>query len=360
MSYKNQSSVFTQRLLLWNATENQRDMPWKGIRDPYRIWLSEVMLQQTRVEQGMGYYLRFTAAYPTVHDLAAAPDTDVFKLWEGLGYYNRCRNLLATARKVAQEQNGQFPDTYEALLELPGIGPYTAAAIASFAWNLPHAVVDGNVFRVIARYFGNATPVDSNEGKRWFQEKANQLLPADNPALYNQAIMDFGATICTPRQPDCVHCPLQKTCAAFQEDRVLEYPVKAPAKPRQTRWMHYLVIEFRGRLLVRERVEKDIWRGLFEWVPLNQTDVIPTAKNVLQKQLQTQYPDLDFRWISTSQVFRQTLSHRDIISQFVHIRLQKKPGDWTKAFKWIPMDEIRSVAFPRIIHQYLNTWDAVQ
>lgn len=360
MRYKNQSTAFTERILHWNSTENQRAMPWKGIRDPYRIWLSEVMLQQTRVEQGLGYYLRFTTAYPTVQDLAAAADGDVFKLWEGLGYYNRCRNLLATARLVAFERNGQFPNSYEGLLELPGIGPYTAAAIASFAWNLPHAVVDGNVFRVIARYFGNPTPVDSTEGKRWFQTKAQELLSKENPAPYNQAIMDFGATICTPRQPDCAHCPLQKNCAAFQEDRVLDYPVKAPAKPRQTRWMHYLVVEYRGRFLVRERREKDIWRGLFEWAPLDHPEAIATSNDAAERLIRAQYPDLHFSWIDTSTLFRQTLSHRDICSQFVHIRLQKKPGDWTVPFQWIPKEEIRSVAFPRIIRQYLDASAAFQ
>jgi A/G-specific adenine glycosylase len=356
MRYKKSSPLFTRQLLQWNASENQRDMPWKGIRDPYRIWLSEVMLQQTRVEQGMGYYQRFTSAYPTVQDLANAPDADVFKRWEGLGYYNRCRNLLATARKVAFELNSEFPNTYEGLLALPGIGPYTAAAIASFAWNLPHAVVDGNVFRVLARYFGYAIPVDATEGKRWFQEQAQQLLPSDQPATYNQAIMDFGAVVCTPRQPDCVHCALSKTCIAFQENRVMELPVKAKAKPRQTRWMHYIIAEYQGQFLVRQRTEKDIWQGLYEWIPLHQGALLPTSTEALTNLIQDQYPGLVFRWIGTSSLHKQTLSHRDVKSQFVHIHLRKKPGAWADAFQWIEAEALSSLAFPRIIHQHLNQW----
>ena len=208
------SIYFTQQLLQWNQTANHRAMPWKGEKDPYKIWLSEIILQQTRVDQGWAYYEKFIFAYPTIQDLAKAKDEKVFKLWEGLGYYNRCRNLLHTARQITNHSKGIFPNTYDALLALKGIGPYTAAAIASFAFNLPYAVVDGNVFRVIARYEGIDVPTDTTAGKRLFETRAAALLDKKRAGLYNQAIMDFGATVCKPFAPNCNNCPLQKTCVA--------------------------------------------------------------------------------------------------------------------------------------------------
>src|SRR5579859_1431456 len=194
---------FTKTLLGWNSSGNFREMPWKGEKDPYKVWLSEVILQQTRVQQGWAYYEKFINAFPTIKDLAAALEQKVFKLWEGLGYYSRCRNLIATARKISDEYNGRFPHTYEEILALKGVGPYTAAAIASFAYNLPHAVVDGNVVRVLARFFGITTAADTTSGKKQFAELATALLDPSQAGIYNQAIMDFGATVCTPRNPQC-------------------------------------------------------------------------------------------------------------------------------------------------------------
>jgi A/G-specific adenine glycosylase len=208
-SIKMPAGSFAEALLRWDDTGNDRPMPWKGEKDPYRIWLSEVILQQTRVEQGWAYYEKFIRTFPTVQELAAAPEAAVFKLWEGLGYYSRCRNLIAAARRITDDHEGRFPATYEAILNLPGVGPYTAAAIASFAYNLPFAVVDGNVYRVLARIFNNDMPIDSTEGKRWFAAKAQELLPAGSAGAYNQALMDFGATICKP-VPECAHCFFKK------------------------------------------------------------------------------------------------------------------------------------------------------
>ena len=189
---------FSRILQKWNREKNTRQMPWKGEKDPYKIWLSEIILQQTRVEQGLNYYNNFIKTFPDVHKLAKAPEEKIFKLWEGLGYYTRCRNLIASARYISKELKGKFPDTYEEIKALKGVGPYTAAAISSFAFNLPHAVVDGNVFRVLARIFGISTPIDSTEGKKKFTELANKLLDKKQPGFYNQAIMDFGAVICKP------------------------------------------------------------------------------------------------------------------------------------------------------------------
>lgn len=217
--------LFAQALLQWHRHHNVRAMPWKGEKDPYRIWLSEIMLQQTRVEQGLPYYEKFIAAFPTIRHLAAAPDQQVFKLWEGLGYYSRCRNLLATARYIAHERDGAFPATYNEILALKGVGGYTAAAIASFAYNLPHAVLDGNVYRVLARIHGMDTPTDSAEGKKLFSELAQQQLPKEEPAAYNQAIMDFGATVCKP-MPECRACFFASHCRAFEEGKQLQLPVK--------------------------------------------------------------------------------------------------------------------------------------
>src|SRR5450432_3260301 len=194
---------FTKKLLKWNLGSNTRTMPWKGEKDPYKIWLSEIILQQTRVEQGLGYYQKFIKAFPTVQQLAKAPQEKVFKLWEGLGYYTRCKNLIASALFISKDRKGKFPTDYESILGLKGVGPYTAAAIASFAYNLPHAVIDGNVFRVLSRYFGISTPIDSPDGKKLYALLANELLDKQEPGLYNQAIMDLGAVICKPQQPLC-------------------------------------------------------------------------------------------------------------------------------------------------------------
>src|SRR4030095_7742264 len=208
---------FTKKLLGWNRKHNKRSMPWKGESDPYRIWLSEIILQQTRVGQGMDYYQKFISGFPTIQDLANAPEKEVFKYWEGLGYYNRCRNLIAAAKKIALEKKGLFPSSYDQLLQLPGIGPYTAAAIASFAFGLPYAVVDGNVERVLARYFGISTPVGSVSGKKLYSALAAELIDRKEPAAFNQAIMDFGATVCKPQNPLCKTCVLAKNCQSYQQ-----------------------------------------------------------------------------------------------------------------------------------------------
>jgi A/G-specific adenine glycosylase len=200
---------FTKQLLHWNSTQNNRQMPWKGEKDPFKIWLSEIILQQTRVDQGRAYYDRFVSTFPNIKKLASASEKKVFKLWEGLGYYSRCKNLIATARFITKEKQGKFPETYEEILSLKGIGPYTAAAIASFAFNLPHAVVDGNVFRVLSRFFGIDIPVDNSNGKKIFSKLAESLLNSRQPGIYNQAIMDFGAVICKPQNPLCLSCPLK-------------------------------------------------------------------------------------------------------------------------------------------------------
>ena len=234
-------------------------MPWKGEKDPYKIWLSEVILQQTRVEQGRAYYEKFIDQFPTIQDLAKAKDEKVFKLWEGLGYYNRCRNLLHTARQITKDQKGVFPNTYDSLLSLKGVGPYTAAAIASFAFNLPYAVVDGNVFRVLSRFYGIATPIDTKEGLQIFNELADKNLAEKTPGTYNQAIMDFGATVCKPSTPDCSTCNLSAKCVAFNVNKVNQLPVKLKRITKKKRHFDFFCFNYNGQ-----------WMDLFSDAEKNQ------------------------------------------------------------------------------------------
>ncbi len=330
-------------------------MPWKGEADPYRIWLSEIILQQTRVEQGLKYYNKFIQSFPLIHDLAKAKDEKVFKLWEGLGYYTRCRNLIATARYISTELKGKFPDSYGTILSLKGIGPYTAAAISSFAYNLPHAVVDGNVFRVLARFFDISIPIDTTEGKKIFTVLANELIDKNQPGAFNQAIMDFGATICKPVAPLCNICILKKNCQAYLLNKVSLLPVKDKRNLIRKRWFYYLILEYNGKIAVRKRTEKDIWKDLYEF-PLIEQSRETTVKKILA-QAKTNSWLSEREEFSISQKFRQQLSHQLIMGQFVWVRLQQKPpikNDWN----WVSRDKADNHAYPQIIRQYLQSKSA--
>jgi len=254
--------------------DHQRDLPWRHTQDPYFIWLSEIILQQTRVDQGLPYYQRFTKTFPTVQDLANAAQQEVLNLWQGLGYYSRGRNLHATAQQLTQEHNGEFPKTYQDLLKLKGVGPYTAAAIASFAFNLPHAVVDGNVFRVLSRYFGVDLAINSPEGKRQFEALAGELLDQHNPALHNQAIMEFGALQCKPVSPNCAVCPVQESCVALLSNKVAQLPLKLKTvKVRKRFFVYHILANAQNELAFSKRGPKDIWEGLYEF-PLTEFDTL--------------------------------------------------------------------------------------
>ncbi len=228
-------SFFQRELRVWNEEKNTRSMPWKGEKNPYRIWLSEIILQQTRVEQGWKYYQNFIDRYPFIADLASAPEGEIYKLWEGLGYYSRCKNMIAAAKLISGSYKGIFPKKYDDIRTLKGVGPYTAAAIASFAFNLSFAVVDGNVYRLLSRYFGISLPIDTTGGKKYFLHLATELLSKTEPGIYNQAIIDFGATICKPL-PLCLVCPLKTKCIAYNQDMVKVYPVKRKKTSRTIRW----------------------------------------------------------------------------------------------------------------------------
>lgn len=345
---------FTRELMIWHKKSNSREMPWKGEKDPYKIWLSEIILQQTRVAQGMAYYEAFTRIFPTIQHLAGAKDETVFKLWEGLGYYNRCKNLLFTARQVVKDHKGIFPNTYENLLALKGVGPYTAAAIASFAYNLPYAVVDGNVFRVLSRYFGLHTAIDSPEGKVLYGQLANTLLEKKEAGLYNQAIMDFGAVVCKPFSPGCHHCPLQKSCMAYQEGLVDQLPIKVKSIQRKHRWLYYFLFEIDNTILVHLRTGSDIWQNLFEPYLVESPTSIHWDEKLVKKWLQD-VPGIqkaDICYISPVSV--QQLTHQQIKGQFIRIQMPVIPF-FLARYRKQPISDIRNIPFPRFITQHFES-----
>ncbi len=352
MTSDKNKTFFTRKLLNWNINDNKRLMPWKGEKDPYKIWLSEIILQQTRVEQGLDYYNRFIAAFPTVNYLAKASETKVFKLWEGLGYYTRCKNLIATAKFIAGPLKGKFPHKYEDILELKGIGPYTAAAIASFAFNLPHAVVDGNVFRVLSRYFRIDLPIDSAEGKKHFSALAEELLDKKKPAMYNQALMDFGAVICKPQLPLCINCPLKSKCVAYLDGLIDKLPVKEKKIVKKTRWFYYLVIEFNGKTFVRKRGAKDIWENLYEFVLIENETALATEKISQHPEVKKIFAESPFEIIAVSQLYQQQLTHQTLRGQFIIIKPAKEPV--LKGFEAVNKRKFNSLPFPRFIAAFLK------
>ncbi len=349
--------AFSRLLLEWHRNSNDRAMPWKGEKDPYKIWLSEIILQQTRVEQGWAYYNSFTRHFPDIGKLAKAPDEKIMKMWEGLGYYSRCRNLIATARFITTEKKGKFPDTYEEIKSLRGVGPYTAAAIASFAYNLPHAVVDGNVFRVLSRVFGIDQPIDSTAGKKYFTALAEELLDKKEPGLYNQAIMDFGAVICKPLAPLCAACVFKKICVAYRDNTIRELPVKEKKLQIRKRWFYYLVMEYKDQIVIRQRSEKDIWQGLYEF-PLIESEKEMGQAGIIQKAIQSGWLAKDkYEVISISPLIKQQLSHQLITGRFIRIKLSKKSFSG-KAWQWV--GGLSKYAFPKYINEYLTKKRAFQ
>lgn len=344
---------FTDCLMTWNQAHNSRTMPWKGEKNPYRIWLSEIILQQTRVEQGWPYYERFIAAYPTVARLAAAPEEEVFRLWQGLGYYARCKNMLAAARTIAGPLNGQFPGTYEGIASLKGVGAYTAAAIASFAFNLPHAVLDGNVYRVLARYFGIDTPTDTTAGKKLFTALAGEVLHRQQPGTYNQAIMDFGAVVCKPQQPLCQTCPLARRCEAFRKGLTDLVPVKSKKLIIKKRYFHYLLLQQKGKLFIRKRTEKDIWENLHEFI-LIETPAPATDDAILQSPLfQRLVGRYSYKMVRSTVEIKQQLTHQTIHARF--LRLTVPPAfKAPEGYLQVSEDQLENYAFPKIIVDFLK------
>jgi len=351
MSNQNKK-LFTKNLLLWNENSNQRTMPWKGEKNPYLIWLSEIILQQTRVEQGLPYFEAFKKKYATVQQLAKAPQDEVMKLWQGLGYYSRARNLHFTAKYVAENLNGVFPDNFQSLQELKGVGAYTAAAIASFAYDEPVAVVDGNVIRILSRYFGIETPFDTTEGKKEFAAIAQQLISTTNPAAYNQAIMDYGATVCTPQNPDCNNCVLNKNCFAFDKSIVELLPVRNKKLVKKERHFCYVIIHQKNHTFIRLRTAKDIWKELYEF-PLIESDK-PFDKDI-HKQLVNLLETNDFKITNRSETVRQLLTHQKLHITFVEVTLgEEQAFDTEKKLIRITKNKLKQFAFPKTIAEYLQ------
>ena len=344
-----QHKNFVKKLFKWNRENNLREMPWKGEKDPYKIWLSEIILQQTRVEQGLKFYNRFVKAFPTVGDLARAPETKIFKLWEGLGYYTRCKNLIATAKYINKELQGKFPGKYENILALKGIGPYTAAAIGSFAFNLPYAVLDGNVFRVLSRYFGISTPIDSSDGKKLFNNLANELVDKKHPGIYNQALMDFGAIICKPQLPLCNSCVLNDRCVAFLNSTVPQLPVKEKSIKKKARWFYYLLLDFNGELYVRKRGAGDIWENLYEFILIEASEPLIIGDLQLVKEILGE-ARFEVQHISAS--YKQLLTHQTIKGQFIKVKISKPLA--IKGYNMVGEKALQKLPFPKFISNYLK------
>lgn len=343
-------TTFRTLLLEW-YNPARRNLPWKQSSSAYHIWLSEIILQQTRVDQGTPYYLKFIDLYPTISDLAAAPEEKVMKSWEGLGYYSRARNLHAAAKQVVVEFSGRFPSTYENILQLKGVGPYTAAAIASFAYNLPYAVLDGNVFRVLSRYFGIDIPVDTTEGKKYFSQLAQDCLDVNQPAKYNQAIMDFGALVCTPANPACNACPLSSHCQALLHKRQLNFPVKSKKIIRSDRYFSFFVIHDSQTVFIEKRNDNDIWKSLYQFPCIESAHLDPSLTPSDAGW------EIHFESIFISPVYKQMLTHRNIFAQFIEVIIPTEknvPETFENQYQRIRLSELSHHAFPKIIREYLS------
>lgn len=381
---------FANTIISW-FRENGRALPWRETRDPYAIWLSEIILQQTRIAQGWEYWERFMTQYPTVEDLAAAHEDEVLKLWQGLGYYSRARNLHTAAKQIVAL--GHFPDTLEGIKQLKGVGDYTAAAIGSFAFDIPAAVVDGNVYRVLARYFGIDTPINSTQGKKEFAALAQSLLPSSKAsvslssispasdfqsslslvAAYNQAMMDFGAIQCTPQSPKCLLCPLTETCEAMRTNRVAELPVKQKTMKVKTRHLSYIYIRCKGETAIHRRGEGDIWQGL--WEPFNASDIAEACASPSSAQASlssTKFStslskfssfkkelaaDLHLSNVDALQLLAQdvkhVLTHRILLADFYLLETEARP-QLPDDYIWIKEEEIEDYGIPRLIELLLE------
>ncbi len=341
---------FAPKILNWYR-EHQRDLPWRQTRDPYRVWLSEIILQQTRVAQGMPYYLSFVETFPTVYDLAEAPEELVLKLWQGLGYYSRARNLHTTAKMVVTEFDGQFPHTYEKLKTLKGVGDYTASAIASFCFDVPEPVVDGNVYRVLSRYFGVDIPINSTEGITYFKELAREVMDAENIRDYNQGIMEFGAIQCAPKKPYCLLCPLQESCVALKENKVDILPIKLNKTKVRNRYFNYLVwLDGNGNTVLEQRKGKGIWQNLYQF-PLLETDG-PLEDGEIEEKMKVNHTPLEIETLSlyNKEPIIHKLSHQHLHTQFWILKTSHILEEG------IPWKKIHDFPVPVLIADFIKTF----
>ena len=344
-------SFFLSTLLKWNKTENSRQMPWKGEKDPYKIWISEIILQQTRVQQGTNYYNRFINEFPNVKSLATAPEKKIYKLWEGLGYYTRCKNLIETAKFIFKDLDGKFPEKFENILELKGIGNYTASAIASFAFNQPYAVLDGNVFRILSRFFGVETPINTTEGKKIYAQLSQLLIDKKRPAEYNQAIMDFGAVICKPLLPLCEQCPLRKKCVAFLDKRVGVLPVNNKIVKQKKRYFNYIIVEYKSKFYISQRKQKDIWENLYEFILIETKSSLNSKDFLNDRQFLDAIEDNIYTLKSEPKKITQKLTHQLIEGHFFHVEI-KKPLKKSEKWYLTAKKDIKLLPFPKLMASF--------
>ncbi len=342
---------FTQSLAQWYK-HNRRDLPWRNTTDPYVIWLSEIILQQTRVEQGLPYFYRFAEAYPTVTAFAAASEDEILKLWQGLGYYSRGRNMLTTARLVQQKFGGVFPGRFDDLIALKGIGEYTASAISSFSTNEAKAVVDGNVSRVIARYFGIDEPINSTKGKKLFQQMANDLLDPDEPGLHNQAMMEFGAMLCKPRNPLCDTCPVRTGCFALQHNQVGQLPVKLKTVKIRKRYFNYWLMVNDGKVLLNKRSESDIWANMYD-LPLTETAEDKTVAELFASADMMETLGFVPEIIDISPIKKHILTHQHIYYRFITVQDNSKIK-LKQTWFFSEVEKLNNLALPKIIFLFLT------
>lgn len=345
------NAILTSRIEQWYAL-HARDLPWRATRDAYCIWVSEIILQQTRVAQGYDYYLRFIERFPAVEDLAEADEDEVMRYWQGLGYYSRARNMHAAAKDIVNRFGGVFPSKYDDIRSLKGVGDYTAAAIASIAFGLPHAVVDGNVYRVLSRLFGIDTPIDTPEGKHYFSQLAQSLLHRENPGLYNQGLMEFGALQCTPGACDCVNCPLTDICVAFASHTVAQLPVKQGKISMKSRYFNYFVISCRGVTWMHRREGKDIWRNLYEY-PLIE---VAAEADFIEIQRTEEFGKLfdgvgQITFIGQPYTCRHVLTHRIIYATFYTVEVESYPPSLSH-LQPIPCTDVEQYPVARLTELY--------
>jgi A/G-specific adenine glycosylase len=340
--------------------KNLRDLPMRHTRDPYRTWVAEVILQQTRMDQGLPYFKNFLDAYPDVETLASASENEVLRLWQGLGYYSRARNMLASARYIVEHFNGQMPGSYRELLKLKGVGKYTAAAIASWCYGEPVAAVDGNVARVLARLFGIFEAINTPAGEKKIQKLATELLDRTDPGRHNQAMIDFGAMMCLPRLPACNLCPLAELCEAKRRDCVDRIPVKQKNKKPSERWFYYYMIRSDRELILVQRGKKDIWEGLYE-PPMIESAGPRSEEEIVQQMLPTVLQESEasygkgYKLIGElSDTLRHQLSHQTIHARFLQVELDPLPHPLPERWRTVPLEELDRYAMPRLIHRYLE------
>lgn len=342
------------RLLIEWYEINKRSLPWRETNDSYRIWISEVILQQTRVAQGLNYYLSFIEKFPTVEALAASSENEVLKAWQGLGYYTRARNLHQAAKTVVTLYDSKLPETHKEILSLKGIGEYTAAAILSIAYNKGYAVVDGNVFRVLSRLFAIETPIDSSEGKKQFSNLAQELLDKDNPGMHNQAVMEFGALHCTPIQPLCDSCPLQHLCAAKQINMQSEFPIKSKKIKVRNRYFHYFHIEYNGFTYLNKRLGDDIWKNMYEFPLIESEESTELSDLLVSHSFKKLFGNSDITIRSSTKQIKHVLTHQYIYANFYVIEVRNLDASITDNFMTVEKDDISLYPISRLIHRYLE------